>query len=129
MDASYGTNSALGEVITGFGLSCVAAIVATVKVRPVRKGDPKLRRLSVEALALKLPPARLAHHHLAQRPERPRSVTGEGRSGRRPVAVYIDDSRSSAQHSRQTATNFGFTRKRSRSVNGTQGGSGPTGAK
>jgi SRSO17 transposase len=33
----------------------VAAVVSTVKVRPVRKRDPKPRRLSVEALALKLP--------------------------------------------------------------------------
>ena len=39
----------------GLGLSYVAAIVPTVKVRPVRKGDPKPQRLSVEALALKLP--------------------------------------------------------------------------
>src|SRR5579864_8100156 len=55
MDASYGSNSALREVITGFGLSYVAAIVSTVKVRLVRKGDPKPQRLSVEALAFKLP--------------------------------------------------------------------------
>jgi SRSO17 transposase len=55
MDASYGSNSALREAITGLGLSYVAAIVPTVKVRPVRKGDPKPQRLSVEALALKLP--------------------------------------------------------------------------
>lgn len=38
MDASYGSNSALREAITGLGLSYVAAIVPTVKVRPVRKG-------------------------------------------------------------------------------------------
>src|ERR1700740_2248542 len=37
MDASYGSNSALREAITGFGLSYVAAIVSTVKVRLVRK--------------------------------------------------------------------------------------------
>jgi SRSO17 transposase len=55
MDASYGSNSGLREAITGFGLSYVPAVVSTVKVRPVRKGDPKPRRLSVEALALKLP--------------------------------------------------------------------------
>ena len=55
MDASYGSNSALREAITGFGLSYVAAIVSTVKVRLVRKGDPKPQRLSVEALAFKLP--------------------------------------------------------------------------
>jgi SRSO17 transposase len=55
MDASYGSNSGLREAITGLGLSYVAAIMSTVKVRPVRKGDPKPRRLSVEALALKRP--------------------------------------------------------------------------
>jgi SRSO17 transposase len=55
MDASYGSNSALREAITGLGLSYVAAIMSTVKVRPVRKDDRKPRRLSVEALALNLP--------------------------------------------------------------------------
>src|ERR1700751_1145124 len=55
MDASYGSNSALREAITGFGLSYVAAIVSTVKVRLVPKGDPKPQRLSVEARAFKLP--------------------------------------------------------------------------
>jgi SRSO17 transposase len=55
MDASYGSNSGLREAITGLGLSYVVAIMSTVKVRPLRKGDPKPRRLSVEALAFKLP--------------------------------------------------------------------------
>lgn len=54
-DASYGSNSALRGAITGFGLRSVAAIVSTVKVRPVGKGDAKLRRPTVEALALNLP--------------------------------------------------------------------------
>ena len=55
MDTSYGNNSQLRHDFTGLGLSYVAAIQSTTKVRPVRKGDPKPRRLSVEALALKLP--------------------------------------------------------------------------
>ena len=55
MDTSYGNNSKLRQDLTGLGLSYVAAIQSTTKVRPVRKGDPKPRRLSVEALALKLP--------------------------------------------------------------------------
>jgi len=55
MDASYGSNSILRQAITGLGLSYVAAIVSSVKVRPVRKDDPKPPRVSVEALALSLP--------------------------------------------------------------------------
>src|SRR5215831_18013841 len=55
MDASYGSNSILRQAITGLGLSYVAAIVSTVKVRLVRKDDPKPPRVSVEALALGLP--------------------------------------------------------------------------
>ena len=55
MDASYGSNSILRQAITGLGLSYVAAIVSTVKVRPVRKDDPKPPRVSVAALALSLP--------------------------------------------------------------------------
>jgi len=55
MDASYGTNSALRRAITGLGLSYVAAIISTVKVRPVREGLPKPKRISVEALARSLP--------------------------------------------------------------------------
>jgi SRSO17 transposase len=55
MDASYGSNSALRQALTGLGLRYVAAIVSTVKVRPVRKDDPKPPRVSVETLALSLP--------------------------------------------------------------------------
>jgi SRSO17 transposase len=55
MDASYGTNGALRRTITGFGLRYVAAIVSTVKVRPVGEGDPKPKRVSVGALARSLP--------------------------------------------------------------------------
>ena len=55
MDASYGSNSALRQAITGLGLRYVAAIVSTVKVRPVREDDPQPPRVSVEALALSLP--------------------------------------------------------------------------
>jgi len=55
MDASYGTNSALRCAITGLGLSYVAAIISSVKVRLVREGLPKPKRISVEALARSLP--------------------------------------------------------------------------
>src|SRR6516164_8448054 len=55
MDASYGNNSMLRQALTGLGLSYVAAIMATTKVRHVRKDDPKPPRVSVEALALSLP--------------------------------------------------------------------------
>jgi SRSO17 transposase len=55
MDASYGSNGALRQAITGLGLSYVAAIVSTVKVRPVRKDDAKPPRVSVEDLARSLP--------------------------------------------------------------------------
>jgi SRSO17 transposase len=55
MDASYGSNSALRQALTELGLCYVAAIVSSVKVRPVRKDDPKPPRVSVEALALSLP--------------------------------------------------------------------------
>src|SRR5260221_1150738 len=55
MDAGYGTNSALRQAITELGLCYVAAIVSSVKVRPVRKDNPKPPRVSVEALALRLP--------------------------------------------------------------------------
>jgi SRSO17 transposase len=55
MDAGYGTNSALRQAITELGLCYVAAIVSSVKVRPVRKDNPKPPRVSVEALALSQP--------------------------------------------------------------------------
>jgi SRSO17 transposase len=55
MDASYGNNSMLRQALTGLGLSYVAAIMASTKVRHVRKDDPQPPRVSVEALALSLP--------------------------------------------------------------------------
>jgi hypothetical protein len=55
MDASYGNNGILRRALTGLGLSYVAAIMATTKVRHVRKDDPKPPRVNVEALALSLP--------------------------------------------------------------------------
>src|SRR6202045_3385632 len=55
MDAGYGNNSMLRQALTGLGLTYVAAITSTVKVRPVRKDDPKPPRVSVEELALSLP--------------------------------------------------------------------------
>ena len=55
MDASYGANSGLRWAITGLGLSYVAAIISTVKVRLVREGHLKPKRISVEALARSLP--------------------------------------------------------------------------
>jgi SRSO17 transposase len=55
MDASYGSNSDLRQALTELGLCYVAAIVSSVKVRPVRKDNPKPPRVSVEALALSLP--------------------------------------------------------------------------
>src|ERR1700752_430590 len=55
MDASYGTNGGLRRAIAGLGLRYVAAIVSTIKVRPVGEGDPKPKRVSVEALARSLP--------------------------------------------------------------------------
>jgi SRSO17 transposase len=55
MDAGYGNNSLLRQALTGLGLSYVAGIQSTTKVRPVREDDPKPPRVSVEALALSLP--------------------------------------------------------------------------
>ena len=55
MDASYGNNGIMRRALTGLGLSYVAAIMATTKVRHVRKDHPKPPRVSVEALALSLP--------------------------------------------------------------------------
>src|SRR5882672_7572038 len=55
MDAGYGNNSMLRQAITGLGLTYVAAIQSTTKVRHLRKGDPEPPRLSVDALALSLP--------------------------------------------------------------------------
>jgi SRSO17 transposase len=55
MDASYGNNSKLRQDLTGLGLSYVAAILLTTKVRPVRQDDPKPPRINVKELALSLP--------------------------------------------------------------------------
>ena len=55
MDAGYGTNSCLRQAITGLGLSYVAAIISTIKVRAVRADSRKPKRVSVEALARSLP--------------------------------------------------------------------------
>jgi SRSO17 transposase len=54
MDAGYGNNSILRQALTALGLTYVAGIQTTTKVRPVRKDDPKPPRVSVEALALSL---------------------------------------------------------------------------
>jgi SRSO17 transposase len=55
MDASYGSNKVLRDGITALELTYAAAIVPTVKVRPVRAHDAKERRVSVKDLALGLP--------------------------------------------------------------------------
>ncbi len=55
MDASYGSNSALRAGITALGLTYVAGIVATVKVRAVSDRDAPGPRISVKELALGLP--------------------------------------------------------------------------
>jgi SRSO17 transposase len=55
LDASYGSNKALRDGITALGLTYAAAIVSSVKVRPVRAHDPQEPRLSVKQLALSLP--------------------------------------------------------------------------
>jgi SRSO17 transposase len=55
MDAGYGNNGILRQALTGLGLSYVAAIMATTKVRYVRKDDPEPPRVSVEVLARSLP--------------------------------------------------------------------------
>ena len=53
MDASYGSNLALRTEVSALGLSYVAAIVPTVKVREASGRDAP--RISVKELALKLP--------------------------------------------------------------------------
>jgi SRSO17 transposase len=55
MDAAYGNSSILRQAITALGLTYVAAIQTTTKVRLVRDDDQKPLRVSVEALALSLP--------------------------------------------------------------------------
>jgi SRSO17 transposase len=55
MDASYGSNSALRAGVSALGLSYVAGIVSTVKVRAAsNRGEPG-ERVSVKELALSLP--------------------------------------------------------------------------
>ena len=86
MDASYGTNSGLRRAITGLGLRYVAAIVSTVKVRPVCEGNTKPKRVSVETFAQPAQ-ARLAHHHVAGRQQRETAVALRPRGrARRPDA-------------------------------------------
>jgi SRSO17 transposase len=55
IDASYGTNTALRTGISALGLSYVAAIVPTVKVRATSDRGALEPRVSVKALALSLP--------------------------------------------------------------------------
>ena len=55
MDASYGSNSALRTNVSALGLSYVAGIVPTVKVRAVSDGGVAEQRISVKELALGLP--------------------------------------------------------------------------
>jgi len=55
IDASYGSNSALRAGVSALGLSYVAAIVSTVKVRAVSDRDALEPRMSVKELALSLP--------------------------------------------------------------------------
>jgi SRSO17 transposase len=54
-DASYGCNSTLRAGISALGLSYVAGIVGTMKVRAVSRRSAPQPRLSVEELALSLP--------------------------------------------------------------------------
>jgi SRSO17 transposase len=55
IDASYGSNSALRAGVSALGLSYVADIVATVKVRVVSDRGAPEPRMSVKELALSLP--------------------------------------------------------------------------
>ena len=55
MDASYGSNRALRAGVSALGLSYVAAIVPTVKVRQLTKDGALGQRMSVKQLALSLP--------------------------------------------------------------------------
>jgi SRSO17 transposase len=55
IDASYGSNSALRAGVSALGLSYVAGIVATVKVRVVSDRGAPEPRMSVKELALSLP--------------------------------------------------------------------------
>ena len=55
IDASYGSNSALRAGVSALGLSYVAAIVSTVKVRAVSDRNASEPRMSVKELALSMP--------------------------------------------------------------------------
>jgi SRSO17 transposase len=55
MDAGYGNNGPLRQALKALGLTYVAGIQTTTKVRPVSEDNPKPPRVSVEALALSLP--------------------------------------------------------------------------
>ena len=55
IDASYGSNSRLRSGVSALGLSYVAAIVATVKVRAASDHGGLEQRMSVKQLALSLP--------------------------------------------------------------------------
>jgi SRSO17 transposase len=74
MDAGYGNNSMLRQALTGLGLTYVAAITSTVKVRPVREDDPKPPRVSVEEIGAQPAQARLAHRCVAGRHQREAAV-------------------------------------------------------
>jgi SRSO17 transposase len=55
LDASYGSHKALRDGITALGLTYAAAIVPSVKVRPLRPHEEQGPRVSVKDLALSLP--------------------------------------------------------------------------
>jgi SRSO17 transposase len=55
MDASYGSNSALRAGVSALGLSYVAGIVSTIKVRAVSDRGALKKRMSVKELARSLP--------------------------------------------------------------------------
>jgi len=69
MDASYGNNSKLPPGPHGWG-SATSQPSYDRQSTPGARGDPKPPRVSVEALALSLPKARLAHRHVAGRHQR-----------------------------------------------------------
>jgi SRSO17 transposase len=80
-DASYGSNSKFRAGISALGLTYVAAILPTVKVRRVSKRGALGARLSVKQLARRLPKHCLAHDHLAGENEQAASLAVCSRSG------------------------------------------------
>jgi SRSO17 transposase len=70
MDASYGANSALRSGISALGLTYVAAIIPTVKVRKASNRGASEERLSAKELSLSPAETWLAHDHLARGNER-----------------------------------------------------------